>query len=129
MTSDEVYCHKRNLLYNGHWQTLFGIYLLHSCPVLPAFDGILSGESHELCHRIIRTEFHMMEYCPEDPMRYVTEHDRILLYLFDASINFWFLVYIFSIFIYKYIFTPSWCTILSKIVNSDFYYSQWFCSL
>ena len=24
------------------------------------------------------TEFHMMEYCPEDPMNYVTEHDRIL---------------------------------------------------
>ena len=62
---------------------------------------ILSGGSHELCHRIISgqsskwwntvwripwvmsqynpwTEFHMMEYCPEDPMSYVTEHDRVL---------------------------------------------------
>ena len=37
-------------------------------------DGILSRGSHELCHRINPwTKFHMMEYCPEDPMSYVTE--------------------------------------------------------
>ena len=31
----------------------------------------------------------MMEYCPEDPMSYVTEHDRILitLYLEDPSMG------------------------------------------
>ena len=41
----------------------------HSCPVLPAF--VSGTPDYPFCMQ------GLMEYCPEDPMGYVTEHDRI----------------------------------------------------
>ena len=42
---------------------------VHSCPVLPAF--VSGTPDYPLCMQ------RLMEYSAEDPMSYVTEHDRI----------------------------------------------------